>query len=689
MNAKFLYILFGLIIVVTMGTMGCSNNDDSAILQGDELNITDYGVVPDGVTNNTVALQKALDDCSKRYATLIVPAGVYLTGPLFLKSNTTLKLEKDAVLLGIDDMEAYAAAFYPAVHGSAAASSIFTPALLYAGGESNITITGEGTLDGQGDAPGFPQENNATRRPKLIFMVGCRNVTVENIKLRNSAFWSSHYLQCDGVTIRNIDIYSHTNWNNDGIDIDSKNVLVENCTIDVDDDGVCLKSDRYTLCENVVVKDCIIKSNCNAIKFGTSSYGGFKNVQISHCTISKASEDNIRHWQTAHDWANVRQPISVLGGIAVESVDGGILEDVTISDIVISDVLAPIFVRLGDRHKTYSSGKVSVLKNVTIQNVTATGVSSLASSITAVDGSYAENVVIKNVSLTVPGGGTSANISVQVPENKDAYPEATMFKTVLPAYGFYVRHVKGIIFENVKVTVDGTTDARPLFYYDDVIDAVLTGSRPEDITDSKFLRQKNCSNIKVDGVTYEGAIIGDGGNSDPNQGILVVGNNTYTTYDYNGVVWMVTNSKEGTPTDKQYDGHLEGENGYYYASKDKESACPAGWRLPTIAEATALADLINADPEAENVRWWVNGEYSAFAGIRSGSGTWMFWGTQGTWRIGNGKTATPDDDTWVYSTLSSYPDNDITHIPHRIVEDGVNDSNRVRYYSVRCVKIKE
>jgi uncharacterized protein (TIGR02145 family) len=670
-------------VLISFIIMGC-DNDGEKTPQGGELTVADYGAVADGITDNTAALQAALDDCSKQNATLIVPAGTYLTGPLFMKSNTTLKLEANAVLLGTDDMEVYAAAFYPAVYGSSANEGVYTPALLYASGANNITVTGEGTLDGQGGAPGFPQVNNERRRPKLIFMVDCRNVTVENIKLLNSAFWSSHYLRCDGVTIRNLNIYGHSNWNSDGIDIDSKNVLVENCVIDVDDDGICLKSDTYSVCENVVVKDCIIKTNCNAIKFGTSSYGGFKNVDISRCTVSKASEDNVRHWQTAHAWANVRQPVSALSGIAVESVDGGILEDVTISDITISDAMAPVFIRLGDRHKTYSSGRVSVLKNVTIQNITAAGVSSLAGSITAVEGSYAENVVIKNVSLTVPGGGTSASMSVLVPENRDAYPEATMFRTVLPAYGFYVRHVQGIRFENV--TVNKTDDdARPMFFYDDVIGATLINSRPAGITDNLFLRQRNCSNIQVDGNAYEGGIVG-GDSNDPNQGSFTVGANTYTTYNYDGVVWMVTNSKEGTATGTQYTGHAAGENGYYYNSDDKVTACPSGWRLPTVAEATALANLINADLTADNVRWWVNGGDGAFAGIKSGSnpGTYMYWGTQGTWRIGNGRIATPNDNTWTYSTLSSYT----TRTPQMQAEDSVDDhlSNRIRWYSVRCVQ---
>ncbi|MDR3260573.1 MAG: hypothetical protein LBT78_01920, partial [Tannerella sp.] len=531
------------------------------------------------------------------------------------------------------------------------------------------------------------------RRPKIIFMVDCQNVTVENIKLRNSAFWTAHFLQCDGVTLSNLDIYGHANWNNDGLDIDSKNVLVENCTVDVDDDAVCLKSDLASVCENITVKNCTIKSNCNAIKFGTSSYGGFKNVDISNCSVSKASEDNHRHWQTAQAWAYVGQPSAAISGIAVESVDGGILEDVTISDITITDVMAPIFIRLGDRHRKYYQGNISVLKNVTIRDITAKGVSRLASSITAVEGTYAENVTIKNVNITVPGGGTLANIGELVSENIANYPEATMFGKALPAYGFYVRHIKNITFDNVTVNKIAS-DVRPLFYCDDVDNATLTGSRPPGSADNEFLRQKNCNNITVNGVLYEGGVIGGSG-GDPNEGTLVVGANTYTTYNYDGVVWMVTNSKEGTPTATTYTGHTAGENGYYYNSTDKLTACPSGWHLPTIAEALALQAIVRSDVTADNVKWWKQSAYGACAGRNSGTlpnGSWGQWGTTGIWRLGSGKLSNPDDETHVFSTLTNYPDSDVdpNHDPvtHFIVEESVNDtqSNRARWFSVRCVQ---
>ena len=101
---------------------------------------------------------------------------------------------------------------------------------------------------------------------------------MQDVTLRNSAYWTQDYEKCNGVIVRGVKVYSHANWNNDGLDIDSRNVVVSDCYIDCDDDALCLKSDTDTPCENVTVTNCVLKSNCNAIKFGTSSYSGFKNV---------------------------------------------------------------------------------------------------------------------------------------------------------------------------------------------------------------------------------------------------------------------------------------------------------------------------------------------------------------------------------------------------------------------------
>ena len=160
-------------------------------------------------------------------------------------------------------------------------------------------MTGLGTINGQGFHPNFQHGNDSKggpRRPKIIYFMSCNNVRVQDVTLRNSAYWTQDYEKCDGVIVRGVKVYCHSNWNNDGIDIDSRNVVVSDCLIDCDDDALCLKSDTDTPCENVTVTNCVLKSNCNAIKFGTSSYSGFKNVTITNCVIDRASEDHIRQW---------------------------------------------------------------------------------------------------------------------------------------------------------------------------------------------------------------------------------------------------------------------------------------------------------------------------------------------------------------------------------------------------------
>jgi polygalacturonase len=145
-------------------------------------------------------------------------------------------------------------------------------ALIYADSVENIGIVGEGTIDGNGKSPAFITEDDNPNRPKLIFIVNCKRVKVENLRFQNTAFWLQHYFACDGVYIKGLNIYNHGNKNVDGIDIDSKNVVIQDCIIDCDDDALCFKSDGNFLCENVVVTNCILSSNCNFIKMGTASY---------------------------------------------------------------------------------------------------------------------------------------------------------------------------------------------------------------------------------------------------------------------------------------------------------------------------------------------------------------------------------------------------------------------------------
>jgi len=159
----------------------------------------------------------------------------------------------------------------------------------------NASISGGGTIDGQGNHKNFQFGNNLGPRAHLLFFTRCRNMVVKDVTLRNSGMWTFRMVFCDGVRVQGVYIYAHGNFNNDGLDIDSKNVLVSDCRIDCDDDALCFKSDYsgYVV-EHVVVTNCILSSNCNAIKFGAASHGGFRNIVISNCVIHKTSEMTIK-----------------------------------------------------------------------------------------------------------------------------------------------------------------------------------------------------------------------------------------------------------------------------------------------------------------------------------------------------------------------------------------------------------
>ena len=672
-----LCILF-LLSVLNLNT-GCSKENTGSENETPkpytEVSARDYGAVGDGQTNDTQAIQAAIDDCAKGSGKVTVPEGKYIVSSLFLKSNVELHLEEKAELIAVNNYQTYVETFYPDVLGPYASTSIvYAPAMLFAENATNIKLTGKGTLNGIGDDPAFPHANNRKGRPRLISFLNCREVLVENVTLRSSAAWVQHYLLCDGVTIRGIKVFSFSNYNNDGIDIDSPKVLIENCYIESDDDGICLKSDLPIVCENVTVKNCEIRSNCNAIKLGTSSYGGFRNIRISDCRIQAATQSPIYNWSETYPWGGIADGINGLTGIAVESVDGGLLEDVIISNIEMEGVQTPIFIRLGDRSRQYSS-KISRLRSVTISDVKATAVSRIACSITGVaegDPGYIEGLTLKNIELVIPGGGEASDPDQAVPENRDSYPENRMFGVTLPGAGFYVRHIRGLTFENVKIS-STQADTRPYYYFDDATGITMTASTPEDATEISFLRQKN-SEITVDGVLYEKGQIGEQPDPD-DENWLVVGENRYYTQIYDGLRWMVTNSKEGTPLETTYEGKQPGENGYYYDAENKTSACPEGWRLPTWDEALTLKDRIESDPQAENVKYWLKADFGAFAGQKANA--WSNWGLESMWRLADRES----DGRAVCVMHAKASDGSFT------VEDGTTKTPRG--FSVRCVKEEE
>ena len=428
----------------------------------------------DGVTPATPALQKAVDDLSASGGgTLVVPPGAYVTASLRLKDNVTLRLSKGATLLGSTNAADYARSLF-AVVGAVDAK--------------RVAIEGEGVVDGRGWAA--PVRDGAPNRWKDALFFRCRDVRVEGVTMKAPASWTFYLKECEDCVVRGVTIYSHANFNNDGIDIDAKNVLIENCTIDSDDDAICPKSDNSDyICENVEVRNCTLASNCNFIKFGTASRGGFRNCFVHHCVLRPCAESHLRYWHGRSSWdkrakglPGVTDPITGISGVALEMVDGGILENIHVSDIKLTGgVQTPIFVRLGRRRT--KPDVTSVLRNCVIENVSGTSASFIASSVTGVPGLRPNGIVLRNIDLVLKAGGTVGNVRAPVKENERGYPENRMFGTMLPAYAFYLRHADGIRFENVRTRFAGGREERPAVMMDDctgiTFDSACSFAKPD------------------------------------------------------------------------------------------------------------------------------------------------------------------------------------------------------------------
>ena len=411
----------------------------------------------DGEAPGPAAPQAAGDKVSASGGgTVRVPAGKYVVAGICLKDNVALQLDEGAALLGATNHLDYAGR---------------PLAVVSATGAANVALVGKGTVDGRGWAA--PVRDNAPHRWKDCLFFRCRNVRVEGVRLVDPASWTCHFRECDGVVARGVTIHGHANFNNDGFDIDSKNVLIEDCVVDSDDDAICLKSDSPDfVCENVEVRNCRLSSNCNFIKFGTASLGGFRNCNIHHCTLLASETSRLRKWIGL---PGVTDKCTGLAGIALEMVDGGVMEKVHVHDIMmLHGVQTPILVRLA-RRRTHKSGAKSFLRDVLIENVTSkSSASIIASSITGVPGLRPQGVTLRNLDLTVKGGGRAAHAAAQVPEVERCYPENRMFKTPLPAYGFYVRHADGVRFENVKLRWAGGDEEREAVVQDDCTGVTFT-----------------------------------------------------------------------------------------------------------------------------------------------------------------------------------------------------------------------
>lgn len=365
------------------------------------LKITDWGAVGDGKTNNTAAIQKALNACSASGGgEVIVPAGNFLTGSILLGPRTILRLEKDSILTGSPNREDYPVVnvrwegeWRPGMRSLIAMNHV-----------DHVGVVGEGKLVGPPPELSTLRPNASSgnpRGPSMIEPIECKDVRLEGFSLTYQRMWNVHLTYCDDVVVRNVTIRS-TLTNGDGVDIDScRNVLVEGCDIDSGDDAVCLKSGRGMEAvriarptENVIIRNCSLGSNFAGVGLGTEMSGGIRNVRIEHIVFTRGSN-----------------------GIFVKSKTGrgGFMENVTCSDWEVKpevhNAINFDLVTKGNRAYEEVPGLDGIphVANLSFTNIKMTAGNLLVATAIAPE-KPVENLSVSNVTGTCTNGVNVANI---------------------------------------------------------------------------------------------------------------------------------------------------------------------------------------------------------------------------------------------------------------------------------------
>ncbi|HLM57196.1 MAG TPA: glycoside hydrolase family 28 protein [Pyrinomonadaceae bacterium] len=473
-------------------------------------NVRSFGARGDGRNVDTPAVNRAIEAAAAAGGgTVYFPAGTYLCFSIRLKSNVGLYIDHGATILAADPAKVKGAYDMPEPNQwdmyQDFGHSHWQNSLIWGIGLENVSIAGPGRIDGEGltrrsPRPRRPQSAGDTpvsmggggARPesplgeddphevmnglgnKAISLKLSRNVILKDFTIYRGGHFAILATGVDNLTIDNLKV----DTNRDGFDIDAcRNVRISNCSVNTpNDDAIVLKS-SYGLgfaraTENVTITNCQVTGYdlgtfldgtfkrtqelapdkdgvTGRIKFGTESNGGFKNITISNCVFDRSR------------------------GLAIETVDGGPVEDIVVTNITMRDVTtSPIFLRLGRRQRGPAGSPVSVLRRVEISNVVVYDAEPrFASIIAGLPGHPVEDVRLSNIRILYRGGGTREQAALEPPEKETNYPEPSMFGD-LPAYGFFIRHARGVELSNVTVGFM-REDLRPAFHLEDVRGAVF------------------------------------------------------------------------------------------------------------------------------------------------------------------------------------------------------------------------
>lgn len=442
--------------------------------------VRSFGATGDGKTLDTPAINRAIEEAANSGGgTVYIPAGNYLCYSIHLKSKVAIYLEQGATIVAAepasDPSRSYDAAESnkPWEEYQDYGHNHWHNSLMWGEGLSEVSILGPGLIWGRGLSRGWgagPIAEQPGVANKAIALKNCRNVILRDFSILHGGHFGILATGVDNFTIDNLKI----DTNRDGIDVDCcRNVRISNCSVNSPwDDGICLKS-SYALgyaraTEMVTITNCLLSGSfeegtlldgtfkhfahdakvprTGRIKFGTESNGGFKNITVANCVF-----DGCR-------------------GLAIESVDGAVVEDVTCTNLTMRDAVeAPIFMRLGARMRGPAGVPVGVMRRVLLSDISCmSSVNSprISCIVAGIPEHPIEDVKISNVIVVHSGGGTKADAQKAMPEDEKKYPEPNMFG-VTPAHGFFIRHVRGLEMHGIKIEHTGD-DARPVFVLDDV-----------------------------------------------------------------------------------------------------------------------------------------------------------------------------------------------------------------------------
>jgi polygalacturonase len=450
--------------------------------------VKEYGAKGDGKSLDTKQINATIDAAALAGGgTVYFPAGNYITGSIHLKSNITLYIDRAAVIIAASREDSTE---YDKIEPVSESKTKYTDlghnrfhnSLIWGENLHDIGIVGGGMIWGRG-LLGGEVKGGSNYANKSIALLLCRNVIIQNIIIKHGGWFGILATGVDHLTIDNVIM----DTNRDGMDIDCcQYVHISNCTINSpSDDAICLKSSfalGYTRAtKNVTITNCIVsgyfegsvldgtyrkdyrRAPTGRIKMGTESNGGFQNIAISNCVF-----DHCR-------------------GLALESVDGALLEDISVNNITMRDVTnSPFFIRLGARMRGPDSLVIGQCRRINITNINVYNATddSSASIISGIPGHDITDIEMSNIHIYYKGGGTKNMDTIQVPEFEKRYPDPNKFG-VIPAYGFFIRHVTNIVLHDITIEFL-KDDFRPPFILNQVTGATFRHVKAQKVKEAGF-----------------------------------------------------------------------------------------------------------------------------------------------------------------------------------------------------------